>query len=106
MIIMLISVTERTQEIGVRKAVGAPKADIRTQFLLEAVTLIGIGGLIGALAGGAFAMLVRALVPSVPATLSPLWVSLGVAISVGVGLFFVLSSEPGRQSRSHHLPSI
>jgi putative ABC transport system permease protein len=86
--IMLISVTERTQEIGVRKAVGARKADIRTQFLLEAVTLTGIGGLIGVLAGGAFAMLVRALIPSVPATLSPLWVSLGVAISVGVGLFF------------------
>ena len=82
--IMLISVTERTQEIGVRKAVGARKADIRAQFLLEAVTLTGIGGLIG----GAFAMVVRALVPSVPAMLSPLWVSLGVAISVGVGLFF------------------
>lgn len=86
--IMLISVTERTQEIGIRKAVGARKADIRIQFLLEAVTLTGIGGLIGVLMGGAFAMVVRALVPSVPATLSPLWVSLGVAISVGVGLFF------------------
>ena len=86
--IMLISVTERTQEIGVRKAVGARKADIRAQFLLEAVMLTGIGGLIGVAMGGAFAVAVRALVPSVPATLSPLWVSLGVAISVGVGLFF------------------
>jgi putative ABC transport system permease protein len=86
--IMLISVTERTQEIGVRKAIGARKSDIRVQFLLEAVMLTATGGIIGVLLGGAFAMVVRALVPSVPATLSPLWVSLGVAISVGVGLFF------------------
>ncbi|HWB99816.1 MAG TPA: ABC transporter permease [Bryobacteraceae bacterium] len=86
--IMLISVTERTQEIGVRKAIGARKSDIRVQFLLEAVTLSGVGGAIGILSGAAVAFLVRKLIPSIPATLSPFWVTMGVAISIGVGLFF------------------
>jgi putative ABC transport system permease protein len=86
--IMLISVTERTQEIGVRKAIGARRSDIQLQFLLEAVTLTSIGGAIGITLGALFAATVRALVPSIPATLSPLWVALGVIMSVGVGLFF------------------
>jgi putative ABC transport system permease protein len=86
--IMLISVTERTSEIGVRKAIGARRSDIRVQFLLEAVLLTAVGGVIGILLGGGIAFLVRTLVPNVPATLSMLWVSLGVAISVGVGIFF------------------
>src|SRR5215831_17979239 len=86
--IMLISVTERTQEIGIRKAIGARKADIRVQFLLEAVTLSGVGGIIGILCGAALALLIRSVAPSIPATLSVLWISLGVTISVGVGLFF------------------
>jgi putative ABC transport system permease protein len=86
--IMLISVTERTQEIGIRKAIGARKSDIRVQFLLEAVTLSGLGGAIGILLGALISFTIRTLLPSLPATLSPLWVSLGVAISVGVGLFF------------------
>ncbi|HVW83202.1 MAG TPA: ABC transporter permease [Bryobacteraceae bacterium] len=86
--IMLISVTERTSEIGLRKAVGARKADIRAQFLLEAVTLSGIGGVIGILAGALIALIVRTALPAIPAVVSPLWVGLGVAISVGVGLFF------------------
>ena len=86
--IMLISVTERTQEIGVRKAIGARRADVRLQFLLEAVMLTLVGGIIGILIGVAVSFLVRTLVPSVPASLSPLWVSIGFAISVGVGLFF------------------
>ena len=85
--IMLISVTERTGEIGIRKAVGARKLDIRVQFLLEAVTLSGIGGILGVLIGGAISMTIRA-VASIPATISPFWVIMGVAISVGVGLFF------------------
>jgi putative ABC transport system permease protein len=86
--IMLISVTERTSEIGIRKAIGARKADIRVQFLLEAVTLSGIGGILGILLGALIALLVRTALPAVPAVVSPLWVTLGVIISVGVGLFF------------------
>jgi putative ABC transport system permease protein len=86
--IMLISVTERTQEIGVRKAIGARRADVRLQFLLEAVVVTMVGGTIGILIGAAVSTLVRTLVPSIPATLSYLWVSIGFAMSVGVGLFF------------------
>ena len=86
--IMLISVTERTQEIGVRKAIGARRADVRLQFLLEAVVLTLVGGTIGILIGAGVSTMVRTLVPSIPATLSYLWVSIGFAISVGVGLFF------------------
>jgi len=86
--IMLISVTERTQEIGVRKAIGARRADIRLQFLLEAVVLTLVGGTIGILIGAGISTMVRTLVPSVPATLSYLWVAIGFGISAGVGLFF------------------
>src|SRR6202045_3616180 len=86
--IMLISVTERTQEIGVRKAIGARRADVRLQFLLEAVVLTLVGGTIGILIGAAVAATIRTLVPSIPATLSYLWVTIGFVISVGVGLFF------------------
>ncbi|MBK5290088.1 MAG: ABC transporter permease [Acidobacteriia bacterium] len=86
--IMLISVTERTAEIGLRKAVGARKSDIRMQFLVEAMVLSVTGGLLGILGGGVVSLLVRALVPNVPATLSYFWASAGVLISVGVGLFF------------------
>jgi putative ABC transport system permease protein len=85
--IMIVSVTERTREIGIRKAIGARKSDIRAQFLFEAVTLSGIGGICGVLIGGAISLTIRALV-SIPATVSPFWVFMGVAISVGVGLFF------------------
>jgi putative ABC transport system permease protein len=85
--IMLISVTERTSEIGIRKAIGARKNDIRAQFLFEAITLSGIGGIIGILIGGLFSITVRTLA-SIPATVSPFWVVAGVAMSVGVGLFF------------------
>jgi putative ABC transport system permease protein len=85
--IMLISVTERTAEIGVRKAIGARRSDIRAQFLLEAILLSGAGGIIGVLVGAAISTAVRALF-SIPATLSVFWIAMGVAISVGVGLFF------------------
>jgi putative ABC transport system permease protein len=86
--IMLISVTERTQEIGVRKAIGARRADVRLQFLLEAVVVTLVGGTIGILIGAGVSALVRNLVPSVPATLSYLWVTIGFVISVGVGVAF------------------
>jgi putative ABC transport system permease protein len=86
--IMLISVTERTSEIGVRKAIGARRSDIRVQFLLEATTLTVIGGLIGIALGGAGAFLIRLAVPSIEATVSWVWIVLGVAMSVSVGVFF------------------
>jgi len=86
--IMLISVTERTSEIGLRKAVGARKADIRVQFLMEAITLSGIGGFAGILIGAGIALAIRLAIPAVPAVVSLFWVILGAAISVGVGLFF------------------
>jgi putative ABC transport system permease protein len=86
--IMLISVTERTQEIGLRKAIGARRGDIRLQFLLEAVFLTLAGGTIGILIGAGVSTLVRTFVPSIPATLSYLWVTIGFTISVAVGVFF------------------
>jgi putative ABC transport system permease protein len=86
--IMLISVTERTHEIGLRKAIGARRADIRLQFLLEAVALTLVGGTLGIVIGATVSTLVRTLVPSIPATLSYLWVGIGFTISVSVGLFF------------------
>jgi len=86
--IMLISVTERTHEIGLRKAIGARRADIRLQFLLEAISLTLVGGTLGILIGATVSTLVRTFVPSIPATLSYLWVVIGFTISVSVGLFF------------------
>jgi putative ABC transport system permease protein len=86
--IMLISVTERTSEIGVRKAIGARKADIRVQFLMEAVVLSSTGGAIGIALGATIAFAIRTLIPSIPATLSLLWVILGVGMSLAVGVFF------------------
>ena len=86
--IMLVSVTERTREIGIRKAVGARRFDIILQFLLEAVTLTGLGGLIGIVFSLLVTMLVGALVPSLPSQV-PVWaVVAGFGVSVTVGLFF------------------
>jgi putative ABC transport system permease protein len=85
--IMLVSVTERTREIGLRKAIGAVRRDIVTQFLTEAMTLSGIGGVIGVTAGLAIAALVRAISP-LPTT-TPLWsIVLGLLVSISIGLFF------------------
>jgi putative ABC transport system permease protein len=86
--IMLVSVTERTREIGVRKAVGAKRSDIVMQFLTEAVVLTGLGGLLGMLFGYAISQTAHIIFPNLP-TAVPLWaVSLGVAVSVGIGMFF------------------
>jgi putative ABC transport system permease protein len=86
--IMLISVTERTAEIGVRKAIGARRSDIRVQFLLEAVVVTLLGGIIGILLGAIFALAIRLTLPAVPAAVSYVWVGLGVAMSISVGVFF------------------
>ena len=86
--IMLVSVTERTREIGVRKAVGARRRDIIGQFLVEAMTLTGAGGLLGIAIAILITMLVGALVPSLPSAV-PLWALVtGFTVSVAIGVFF------------------
>jgi putative ABC transport system permease protein len=85
--IMLVSVTERTREIGVRKAIGAKKSDIMWQFLIEAATLTGLGGIVGLSVGWGLTLLLRLLLPSYV----PLWAPIGGLIaSVGIGLIFGL----------------
>ena len=86
--IMLVSVTERTAEIGIRKAVGAKKSDIRAQFLIEAVTLTSAGGVIGIVVGAAISWVVRTFIPALPTYVSPFWVAMGIVMAAGVGLFF------------------
>jgi putative ABC transport system permease protein len=86
--IMLVSVTERTREIGVRKAIGATKRDIVFQFLFEAMALTGVGGVLGTVFAIAISYLVIALIPQLPVTV-PLWAMVtGLIVSVGIGLIF------------------
>ncbi len=86
--IMLVSVTERTREIGVRKAIGARRRDITWQFLLEAMTLTGGGGLLGIAFGWLLSFTIRVLLPSLPSTV-PMWsVIAGFVVSISIGLFF------------------
>jgi putative ABC transport system permease protein len=86
--IMLVSVTERTREIGVRMAIGARRRDIVRQFLAEAVVLTSMGGLLGMALGWFVSIASRLAYPSLP-TLVPAWsVVLGIGVSVGIGLFF------------------
>jgi len=89
MAIMLVSVTERTREIGIRKSLGATRMDILYQFLVEAASLTGLGGIAGVLAGSALAWLV-AQMTALPASSSPLWTAGAVAFSAGIGIIFGL----------------
>jgi putative ABC transport system permease protein len=86
--IMLVSVTERTREIGIRKAIGATKMNILLQFTLEAVTLCVVGGLLGILAGALFTLILHFAVSFLHAALSPAWVMIAFAVSCAIGLIF------------------
>jgi putative ABC transport system permease protein len=86
--IMLVSVTERTYEIGIRKALGARRADILIQFLIEAASLTFLGGVAGIIFGWVISLITRMVFSSLPAAV-PLWAAvMGIVVSVAVGLFF------------------
>lgn len=87
---MLVSVTERTREIGVRRAIGARRRDIVQQFLIEATALALVGGALGVFVGVALSAIVHQFIPEIPSQV-PLWsIMAGLGVSIGVGLTFGL----------------
>ena len=87
--IMLMVVTERTREIGLRKALGARRSDISSQIITESVVLSMFGGVIGTILGGILAVVISRFTP-IPASIEPWSVALGIGITAAVGLFFGL----------------
>ncbi len=85
--IMLVTVKERTREIGIRKAIGARSSDIQNQFLIESIILTGVGGASGLILGFIIAFLVRIATP-LPASVTPWSIALGLFVSVSVGILF------------------
>ncbi|MGB6193058.1 MAG: ABC transporter permease [Terracidiphilus sp.] len=86
--IMLVSVTERTREIGVRKAIGATRRNIMLQFTLEAITLCAVGGVVGIMAGALFTLILHFAVTFLHAALSVTWVVVAFVVACGIGLLF------------------
>ncbi len=86
--IMLVSVTERTREIGVRKAIGATKRNIMLQFILEAITLCSVGGVLGIVAGALLTLILRFAISTIQTSLSIPWVIASFIISGMIGLVF------------------
>ena len=105
--IMLVSVNERTREIGIRKAVGARRRDILTQFLIEAIGLTGIGGILGILLGWGITVVVKQIpaAAQIPILITPGTVAVAVGVSVGIGVIFGLYPAM-RAARLHPIQAL
>ena len=105
--IMLVSVNERTREIGIRKAVGARRRDILTQFLIEAIGLTGIGGILGILLGWGITVVVKQIpaASQIPILITPGTVAVAVGVSVGIGVIFGLYPAM-RAARLHPIQAL
>ena len=103
--IMLVSVNERTREIGIRKAVGGRRRDILSQFLIEAITLTGTGGLLGILLGWAITIVVKQIQQGVPIAITPGTVGVAVGVSVAIGVIFGLYPAM-RAARLHPIEAL